>query len=210
MPGVCDLHKLGDKICEVLRSNMDSNTDTINASIAHNNKGSTFYERLIVADGAIIALSLTFLGTLVARTPTAHLPRHEFYSLVCTAWGLLLVSMFLGLHQVRHFHETNTMLIRRARTLSDEYHLYHLGLLQNDLARLTAPLSSGDLSKEMAANGLQVLETAKKVRAESDEIVKQTEKKSPKHRLVGRLAMLCTEAAILLLCVFTVKSLPLS
>jgi hypothetical protein len=202
--------EIAEKLSNVVGSHMRSNVDVLNATIAQNNKGATFYERLLVADGAIIALSLSFLGTLASRPSVPHLSRHSFYTLVCPAWGLLLFAMFLELHQLRMFHQSNILMIERGRQLSDEYHVFHMGQVQKEMSRLVAPLAAGEVSKQISDNADKSLAVAKKIRADSDaEILKATGKKW-RQKLQGWTLMLCNEVAILLLCIFTVNNLPLA
>jgi len=66
----------------------------------------TFYEKIALYSGAIISLSITFIGYLISKDPSIFL-RVEFgiplYVFIFFAWGFLATSLFAGIY-IRLFH----------------------------------------------------------------------------------------------------------
>jgi hypothetical protein len=207
---VHSIDEVGDSMYEVLHSYMTSRSSAVYAAIALNEKACAFYERMIIADSAILALSLSFVNTLISRSSAAHIPKHLFYSLVCAAWGLLLVAIFLGLHCIAHFHRVNAGLLVWARSLSDEYHTHHLGMLMQRLAWTMTPVAAEEVRKQISSNGTEAMASATEIRSGGDAKLNDLVGESRKYNRLSRLLMLCTVVAVILLCIFAVKSLPLS
>jgi len=62
--------------------------------------GTALYEKLILLNGATIALSITFLGYLSSRLAIVHITEKPHLWMVAIAWSLLIASIFCCYHVI--------------------------------------------------------------------------------------------------------------
>lgn len=161
--------------------------------------GASFYEKLILFDVGTIALSLTLLGQIVVHATAGHIPRHPFEWYLCPAWVLLLLSIYCCAHRITGVHNVNVRLTLQMSSLLSQHHSHEVTTLLNRISSLTGAIFS-NINKALVD---AVEQEARKV----NELIKESADTDKKTAVAARLAMLCTTAALLLICIFTIKSL---
>lgn len=191
---------------ELRRSLLDNASSLLENGFRVNQAGASFYEKLILLDGGTIALSLSLLG---AHAPGGHIPKHALYSLVCPAWVLLLLSIFFCWHRIAQFHNLNKNLAQQFAALSSTYYLQYFGILTTKFSRLTQgeiriETEKYDFSSIMSGLATLMMKTANDENTKLSDLVKQATERNEKSR-IARFAILATELAFILLCIFAVK-----
>jgi hypothetical protein len=212
---VANVEALADcyrQLVEEHRSLMQSVSSGVERSLNLNEKGASFYEKLILLDGGTIALSLTFLGAFISRTPVIHLPRQSFLWLVCPAWLLLLGSILCCWRCITAFHIVNRKLHEQFIVLAADFHLRLMGAqIDRSSHLLRGELKLGaltfDLSQFISALGSSLTKIVSDQYAKYDALVKEAAESSRKMNRPARMATLPTALAFVLLCVFAVKVL---
>jgi hypothetical protein len=174
--------------------------------------GTALYEKLILLDGAIIALSITFLTSLSTRLAVIHPPVNRPHLwMVAVSWALLIASVFCS---YRTIIERHGACIRHITSISSEYHKYFYGRLGAVLTRLGA-LMKGQINHE--GETLEISQVFERLNAalktEGEATVKKMDdfieegKKSYHERQFAKFALRFAILGVLMLCIFTVMSL---
>jgi hypothetical protein len=174
--------------------------------------GASFYEKLILLDGGTIALSLTFLGVLIAHTPDGHLPKQPFLWLVCPAWVLLLISICCCWYRIVSFHNLNGTLLQQMCALSSGFYLQYLGIVADRVSvamhgELRLGQETVDLSQFFSQISAAFRKMASDENSKYDALVLKAIEYGQKPSHPARIAMLSTTLAFVLLCTFAVKTL---
>jgi hypothetical protein len=186
----------------VQRSYIDGISDMTDKVFKLNEQIAGFYQKLVVLDGAVIALSLSLIGSVLTYTTGHHIPKQPFLSLVCPAWVLLLISMWACWHNIFRCYEANRKMQKQHASMCTEHHLLYLSVVGKMLAGVSPALQG--VSAEV-----ETLQKAKNtVSSEAQTAIQAVLAVVEKPRLLfARLAGLCMIAGIVLLCIFAVKTL---
>jgi hypothetical protein len=111
-----EMNGLMDETHELTRWHLEHSSQVLSNLISVHENGVAFYEKVILFDVGTIALSLTFLGQLVAHLPGGHVPRHAFTWLLCPAWFLLLISIQCSVQRIVGLHNLNLLLVHQLST----------------------------------------------------------------------------------------------
>lgn len=176
-----------------------------------NQKAISIYEKVILVDGATIALSITFLTSLASRVNMGHLsPGRLPLSLVGVSWAFLLGSIYLAYRVITIRQNYEAYFYQSLRLQCSHY--MHTRSKTDSIQFSTLPptvLETGtiDLSKIHAAmaelSSAFGQEDLKKMSEVSAKI-----KDAPKEGLPARLSVLFALAGVILLCAFALRSLP--
>jgi hypothetical protein len=191
---------------EVRRSHLENAKSILENCFKVNQAGASFYEKLILLDGGTIALSLSLLG---AHAPGSHISKAALYWFVCPAWVLLLLSIYCCWHRITQFHNTNKTLVQQFVALSSAYYLHYLGTLTTRFSRLAQgeiriETEKHDFSAFMSDLATGLRKTGDEENTRFAALVKEASENDGKSR-AARLAILATQLAFILLCVFAVK-----
>lgn len=175
--------------------------------------GTGLYEKLIVLNGATIALSISFIGFLSSRVTAAHFVEKPHLWMVAVAWSLLILSIYFSYQVIVH---RRSVLLRFLHKTSKEHAAYghqRLGVLLQAIASLgTGTFELGgkevDFAKTFQAMKAAVDEEHQKVQTRFEDLIK------PKTNEIGEgvwatLAVWSTIIAVAFLCTFTIRSLHL-
>lgn len=175
--------------------------------------GTALYEKMILLDGAIIALSITFLGSLSTRLANVLPPleRHPHLWMVAVSWVLLIASVFCSYRTLVERHGAS---LRHLTRISSEYHKYYYGRLTTVLACLGIVMK-GQVNHEGETLEIsQVFERLNAViKVEGETAVKKMDdyieegRNNYHEKKFAKLAVWFSILGVLMLCIFTVMSL---
>jgi hypothetical protein len=192
---------------ELRELQMRTLTSDIERSMQLNREGASFYEKLAVLDGGVIAL---FLGFIVSHSAGSHISRGSFWGLFCPAGGLLLFSLLFSGMSIIDFHKTNALM---AKNLRFSWSRYRQDRLSNLIGRFRENVSgevqfgNETIDYSHVLGGLQLL--MKKAASDEDAEMQKQNREWRSGDWTSRFALFCTVSAIVLLCIFTVKMLSL-
>ncbi|HEX3104941.1 MAG TPA: hypothetical protein VHQ22_10855 [Terriglobales bacterium] len=173
-----------------------------------NRDGAALYEKLAVLSTGILAF---FLNFVISRSQNVHISKGTFRWLFCPAEGLLLVSIYLCGRSIIHFRQANILVTQNH---SANWSTYTTQYLSVHTAKFGA-LLSGDLTRETgetvdAAEHFAQLSTSLKQAAAGIENSRKKQMAEYRDRnLQAQIAQLMTLIALLLLCIFMLKTLPI-
>jgi len=200
-------------LSETLARSANNRTKITEISLRLNEDALSLAEKWILLDGATIALSLAFIGSLISRS--GRVPRHPFEWLVCPAWLLLLLSMSCCWATMSAIHRVNFRAVQAMAADVERYGLQILSLsisLVRNAAKnaVVEPVDNQQLDK-LLRDLLQVSATV------TDEITKSgeeshaaTEKGLATASSTGpfqRVAVITTAMALILLCAFAITAI---
>ncbi|HEV2379970.1 MAG TPA: hypothetical protein VG206_09275 [Terriglobia bacterium] len=175
----------------------------IDGAVKYNERASLLYEKLVVLDGATIALSITFLGGLLSLSGGGHIVRHPSLWFVSAAWAFLLSSMYFCWHVIQRFLQVNRAVLQQGEATIGQANLLLLKALADMPPRVTQHQQiemicslSGDLAQMIRDVGV----IQKKA-------VEDAAKASSKSKAFQSIAFLCTSTGLFLLCVFALKTI---
>lgn len=194
----------------VIKSSLDLFKHTYDAVSA----GTAIYEKMIVLNGATIALSITLLGSLSARLAAARIPIKPHIWMVSVAWSLLIVSIFCCYRVIIARNSGVHGLLATLVTERTRYNYSRLGVLFASLGPLLkGNVKVGDMKVE-TSKAIEALSEA--LKAEGDQIVLKSVEKtkailgvSKGEAVFARIAIYSTMVSVALLCLFTILSLRL-
>jgi hypothetical protein len=174
--------------------------------------GAGFYEKLILLDGGTIALSLSLLGSLLSHSPGVHLPKTSFLWLVCPAWGLLLISVYCSWIRIISFQNINVSLAKQVSAQSSDFNLQMLGRIATRMSKaVKGEIRLGedhlDLNAALAQIATSTADAAREQQRQVQKLIDQANREANRTKIYARVALICTEVGILLLCVFAVRAL---
>ena len=194
----------------IQRFQMQSRLDIYDRLTKHFDAGTALYEKAILLDGAIIALSITFLGSLSSRFTSAHITQALHLWIVSVSWLLLIASMYCSYRTIIERHGAG---IRFLTTISSERHQYghqRLGVALRGIASVIR----GEVSH--GAENIQISEMfqglSEGLKAEGEAATKKMDdfilegKKKYREGVYAHLAIGLTISGVILLCVFTIIS----
>ncbi|HJX83717.1 MAG TPA: hypothetical protein VJ723_05185 [Candidatus Angelobacter sp.] len=205
-----DLEKakqMAGEYTELHELQLQTRTSDTERSMQLNREGASFYEKLAVLDGGVIAL---FLGFIVSHSAGSHISRGSFWGLFCPAGGLLLFSLLFSGMSIIDFHTTNALM---AKNLRVSWSRYRQDRLSNLIGRFSKNVSgefqfgNETIDYSHVLGGLQLL--MKKAASDEDAEMQKQNREWRSGDWKSRIALYCTVIAILLLCIFTVKMLSL-
>lgn len=186
--------------------------ETVRLATRANEQAASFYERLMLLDGGTIALSLTLIGYLITRGAPANFPRGLFVGLVCPAWLLLLISIWVSLTRIVNLSHVNGSLIRQWSALTGHHYKRNFGNLmqkasvfvEGEITSEEGKIDASQLFKEVSNIAGQ---SAKEHFETSSSLVEKGTENSPESLLAARIPAWSTLAAFVLLCAFTITAL---
>lgn len=193
---------LAEESMERQRLYLENASKLLDKILKVHENGASFYEKLILFDVGTIALSLTLLGQIVAHTPGGHVPRHPFIWFLCPAWFLLLVSI--------QSCALRSLLTRLSAVIGGT------ALSEGQAQQLRFanspqggnPQHKAQTVSEVLSNMNEVLVRATKDQTSEINALLQTEAQSNKRaRIAARIGMFATILALLLICIFAIKSI---
>lgn len=128
-------------LIEIQRLNSENTSRVFDRAMKAHENGALFYEKLILFDVGTIALSLTLLGQIVARSPGGQLPRHAFVWFLCPAWFLLLLSIQCCAVRIAAYHNANNLLLKKMSDVFSQNHIQELNIFLGRLSGLMKTLS---------------------------------------------------------------------
>ena len=173
--------------------------------------GTGIYEKLILLDGATIALSITFLGNLSTRLAAAKVTTRPHLWLVGVSWSLLIISIYASYRVIIDRHKVTIQHLGRVSSLHTEYLYQRLGILVSKIGgalKVSVPVGEDTIEFPKVMDALnQALkqEGETQVKKVADFIAES--QKENKENIAARVAVTSTIAAIVLLSVFTMLSL---
>lgn len=213
-----EIHALGRWYLEISATLLE------NVIRVHEN-GGAFYEKLILFDVGTIALTLTFLGQLIAHLPGGHVPRHSFIWFLCPAWILLLVSIQCCVQRIVGMHNLNIILVHQVVTSLANEQIQRIRVLSTRLTSLVGKLV---ISKEEAQQihlashtddnpqplgtvlsniNDALVQAADAENARVNDLLKKANESEGKTRTSARIAIIATTVALLLICIFAITSI---
>lgn len=205
---------LSRKLLAEYRSYLDGISDDTEKAFKLNEQSASFFQKLAMLDGAIIALSLSLIGSLLSYTTEHRLPRRPFLWLVCPAWGMLLISMCACGLIILQYYGTNRAMRRLHSAAIAEYHLLSMWWHGERLASCLTPVTSilgvpGGAA--LTTNMAELQKMREKASDDSQAALKATttalDESRTGQKVFMRIALLCMMLGILLLCIFAVKTL---
>ena len=190
----------------------DNATKIAELSFRLNEQVISFSEKLILLDGATIALSLSLIGSLVSHS--AHVPRHPFLWLVCPAWALLLLSMYCSWVRMAAVHAVNLARFNMATAEIEKFELDRLAISVTRLAvevknAIVEPVANPEIEKQLQAladfSG-KIAEATKAWEKKGRDAAQSGSGKGTLSEPFARIAQWSTVLAFVLLCVFAVKA----
>ena len=168
-----------------------------------------FYEKLILLDGGTIALSLTFISSMKSNL---HLSKAAVFGLVAPSWALLLISVFCSWQFMLRMGIVNQSLVKQVNALAEGFHLQYLSILTGKIPNVVKGTfefegKAVDVAEHMTKASQQVSELATKQSNSIQGLVDAAGVQVKQIRVYSVLAMLSTQLALILMCVFAVKSL---
>lgn len=194
----------------IQRFQLQSRLDIYDRLTKHFDAGTALYEKVILLDGAIIALSITFLGSLSSRFTNAHITQAPHLWMVGISWLLLIASVYCS---YRTIVDRNGAGIRYLISISSERHQYvhqRLGVTLRGLASVIRGEVSHGAENIQISEMLQGLSEGLKAEGEAavekmDDFILEGRKKY-REDIYARLAIRLTIGGGILLCVFTIMS----
>jgi hypothetical protein len=195
---------------QVLTDTPANLASTAELALKVNDRATGFWEKLILLDGATIALSITFIGSLATRIP--HMPRVSFLCLVCPAWCLLVTSVLCCWVQMGAIQYLAIADFEVTRAETQKIQLMRLrGMLQILSAEarqaVVEPITRADILEVMQRLTDAIAETGRQIESwethASKERGKVTAAKLP--RPFAKVALYGTATAFILLCAFAVR-----
>jgi hypothetical protein len=171
------------------------------------------YEKLILLNGAIIALSITFLGYLSSRVDTARLTERPHLWMVGVTWSLLIVSMYSCYRVLVDRHAAMLRLLGKVSRTHTEYLSQRLGVLLATIGKLVEGDIAVGSDRVEFSKLMELFSTTAK--QEGDKQIKKLEatiiagEKSYAEGAFAKLAIWSTLLAVGFLCTFTIRSLHL-
>jgi hypothetical protein len=177
------------------------------------NAGTALYEKMILLNGATIALSITFLGSLSTRVASTHLSTKPHLWMVALSWSLLLFSTFCCYRVIVDRHSGMLRLLGRVSTVHTEYLYQRIGIVLASLGKLIkGQVPVGDDKVEftkVTENLNEAVQKEGKTQVKKIEEMIEEGKKTYMEGTFARLAVNSTIVAIGFLCLFTILSLRL-
>lgn len=163
-----------------------------------------FFERVLLLDVGILALSITTLTALTTRFPTAHLPKGTFLWTIVPGWSLLLISTHCCWRVILDkIADNHSSFIGWS---SSELH-YDLGRMVVQLAKFSSAIGGTiPAGSEMRDVSQVSSEFTEKLKKNMEELSKKPPelKTSP---WIGVVAIVAMELGLLLLCYSAVRLL---
>jgi hypothetical protein len=187
--------------------------DSAERTMKVNDRATAFLEKLILLDGATIALSLSFIGALVPRL--SHIPRVSFVCLVCPAWCLLLLSVFscwvrMGAIQLLAISNIETTRAQIEKVQIQQMKVMMEVLLSRARQAVVEPVTRSDLNdafQEMERAVAQVLTGSIDLwEKQSSESAGKAKASYDSTTPVAKVALCSTALAFILLCAFAVRA----
>jgi len=215
---------LGD-VLETQNSHLGNLHKILDQSFRAAENHAAFYEKLVLFDVGTIALSLTFLGQLIARAPSGHIPRHPFLWYLCPAWFLLLLSIYFCAHRII---AVNNIITNQVRQMSNSVSGNHLNRLRSLIASLSRTVGGVSLSGDQAQQfrhlqptdgSYQTLEDVftglntalmgalNQETEDTGKFLADSIRQDKRTSILARLAFASTTIALILICIFAVQSI---
>jgi hypothetical protein len=184
-----------------------------------------FYEKLILFDVGTIALSLTLLGQIIARTPGGHVPEHPFVWFLCPAWFLLLLSVYFCAHRIIAIHNIVTNQVRQMSNSASGCHLNQLRTLIADLSKVVGGVSISDeqakqlnfapptggsshtLADVFSNINAVLIKTLNQETEDINKFMTDSIQQDKRTGILARLAFASTTVALVFICIFAIKSI---
>jgi hypothetical protein len=202
-----------DAFDSLRRLNLQIGLDLFEKTFNLITQGTGLYEKLILVNGAAIALSITFLGSLSSHTAMDHIQSRPPLWMIDIAWALLILSIYLSYRVIIERHSATVSVLRKVSISHSKYQYDRLELILIQLSRILAgKLTVGDKKVDIQALFLTFAEALKK---EGEAKVKESSDladaalKESKERPLARLAIWCTLIAVVILCIFTARTMSL-
>jgi hypothetical protein len=203
-----------DKLTETFTRSADRSVKGTELSFRLNEQIIALNEKWMLLDGGTIALSLGFIGSIVSRD--GHVPKHPFEWLVCPAWFLLLLSMYCCWVRMTSIHNLNVASLRVMAADTTTFGLQGLSITINriiveansavDRSLLNAEITTA--LKNLTGSAAMVSEEIKKNQEASLAAQHDSAKRSAVSGPYEHAAKLMTGLALVLLCAFAIKAIP--
>jgi hypothetical protein len=192
--------------------NLENTSKLLDKIFKANENGASFYEKLILFDVGTIALSLTLLEQIVAHSPGAHVPRHPFLWFLCPAWFLLLVSIQCCAQRIVSFHNANTLLIQQISAVSAENYIRDVSVLVGRIPAVVGgiPLTQSEpktVGEVLKKSGEALVNAANENTGKANEILQQAAHRDKRTGIAARIGVIATTTALLLICIFAIRSI---
>jgi hypothetical protein len=194
---------LVNEMMVVYRAYLADISDTTDKNFRANEQIAAFYQKIAVFDGAIIALSIILLGSLLSFIPGHHIPKLSFLLLVCPAWVLLLISMGACWLHISSCHGAIHAMHEQFAALTTEHNAVRMSAIATKLTLLPLPPL-----QQLAAEAKELQKEQARVAEESQAAMKKVadlaKDRSTRVLHVAHLSML---VGIVLLCIYAIKTL---
>jgi len=175
--------------------------------------GTALYEKLILLDGATIALSITLLASLSSRLAAGHSVERLHLWMVDVSWSLLILSTFFSYQVIVRRQTASLSMFLKFSSEFTNYIYQRVGVTVSYLrASLKGEVLSGtetiNISKFFeAVPSLLNQEKENSLKKISDTITEW--QRGNKEIVFVKLAVYSTISAVVILCVFTILSVSL-
>jgi hypothetical protein len=178
------------------------------------NNGTAIYEKLILLDGATIALSITLLTALSSRWSTVHGGQRPHLWMVDVAWCLLILSIFCSYQVIVRRHSGTLTLFLNFSSDFKRYSYQRVGVMVSYLKRiLKGNVLLGekkvDISKVFDLVPSLLNKEMEDSLKEATDMITELKYNASKENIFAKLAVYSTILAIFLLCIFTIQSVSL-
>jgi hypothetical protein len=194
---------LVNEMMVVYRAFIADVSDTTDKNFRVNELIAALYQRLAVFDGAIIVLSITLLGSLLSFMPGHHIPKLPFLLLVCPAWLLLLISMLACFVHISSCHGAIRAMHEQFSALTTEHNVSRMLAISTKLTLIPLPplqQLAGE-AKELQREHARVTEESQAAMKKVTDLAKDISTRAL------TVAHLSTLVAVVLLCIFAIKTL---
>jgi hypothetical protein len=195
------------------RFKLQTTLDFMDKLSKQNDKGTALYEKLILLDGAAIALSITLITSLSSRLAAGHGVERLHLWMVDVSWSLLILSIFFSYHVIVRRHTASLSMFLTFSSEFTNYIYQRVGVTVSYLkAILKGEVLAGTetikISKFFeAVPSLLNQEKENSLKKISDTISEW--QKGNEEIVFARLAVYSTISAVVILCVFTILSVSL-
>ena len=190
-----------------IRLRLASRSQLFDQSLKVMTEVTNVYEKMILLDGAVIGVSITYLTSLLSRLGTFHVSSTSSLWMVEVSWLLSIVSMYFNFRVIVKRHsEIHIMLVNLS---SEQMNYFHgrMGVHMTTMAHLV----KGTVS--LGGEEVDIASLPGLISKEHELLAKQVEKAkndlaiTHKERPAAIIAFICTLLSIIFLCIFAIRSL---
>jgi hypothetical protein len=193
---------------------LQTTLDFINKLSNQLEKGTAIYEKLILLDGATIALSITVLVSLSSRWADVRNAERPHLWMVDVSWCLLIFSIFCSYQVIVRRHSATLSMFLKFSSEFTNYIYLRVGVVVSYLKHvLNGEVPYGtetvDISKVLEVVPTLLNQEKETSLKKISDTISLWRDGASKEGVFAKLAVYCTIVAVAFLCIFTILSLRL-